>query len=441
MDRMTLENCTVVTVDESDRIFTDGRVVIENGLIIAVGDGKDIEAQGKTLDLRGRLLLPGLINAHAHSPATVLRGLGDDHYLRDWLENYIWPAEKHLTAEYAYCGARLSYLEFLYNGMTTNVDMWYFADSVAKAAMDIGLRAVVAAGVFGFPSPESEHPIQDAMAFVNKYKGRESETLIYPALGPHDASTCTPELLRELSDFAVKNGLLIHTHLSEAAGDNEEIRAKYGVSPTQYLAESGIMQARTLLAHCIHLSDDDISILKNANASVCYNPVSNMKLCDGVMPLRRLEAAGLTIAMGVDGAQSNNSLDLLSDAKTGSLLQKLTNNDPTYLPARDIVRMLTINGARAIGMEGLLGSIEPGKAADVITLAADIPSMNPRPTDATGIYSQIAYVATGSAVRDVFVNGKLLLRDGATVSTDKEEVLREANRASGALLHAIKKHD
>jgi len=439
MGRLTLENCTVVTVDACDRIIADGKVVIEGGVIKAVGASRDIKAQGETVDLRGRLLMPGLINAHTHSPAAVLRGFADDYFLRDWLVNYIWPAEKHLTAEYAYCGARLSYLEFLYNGMTTNVDMWYFADSVARAAMDTGLRAVVAAGVFEFPSPESASPVEDAFAFAEKYIGREAETLIYPALGPHDANTCSAALLRELADFAGKKGLLIHGHLSETAGDNEEIQLKYGVSPTRYMADSGIMQSRTLFAHCIHLSDDDISILKSANASVCYNPVSNMKLCDGVMPIKRLKAAGLNLAIGVDGAQSNNSLDLLSDAKSGALLQKLTNNDPTFLPARDTVRMLTIDGARAIGMEHMLGSIEPGKAADVITLATDIPGMNPRQTDAAGIYSQIAYVAAGAAVRDVIVNGKLLLRDGIALSVDTAEVVHQANRASAAMRGAMKK--
>lgn len=439
MSPITLTNCIVLTVDSDDKIIQNGRVVIDRGVIQAVGASEDIEAHGEAVDLRGRLLMPGLINAHTHSPAAVLRGYADDYYLRDWLENYIWPAEKHLTAEYAYWGARLSYLEFLYNGMTTNVDMWYFADSLAKAAMDTGLRAVVAAGVFGFPSPESASPIRDAFSFVEHFWGREGDTLVYPALGPHDASTCPPGLLRELSEFAVQKDIVIHAHLSEAAEDNQEIQKKYGISPTQYLADTGIMRARTLFAHSIHMSDDDISILKEANSAVCYNPVSNMKLCDGVMPLKRLKAAGVPVAVGVDGAQSNNSLDLLADAKTGALLQKLCNDDPTFLPARDTVRMLTIEGARAIGMERLLGSIEPGKAADLITLSSDIPAMNPFPLDATGIYSHIVYAVSGSAVRDVMVNGKMLLRDGAPVSVNASEVVREANRASMAMRRAMGK--
>jgi 5-methylthioadenosine/S-adenosylhomocysteine deaminase len=311
MSPITLTNCIVLTVDSDDKIIQNGRVVIDRGVIQAVGASEAIEAHGEAVDLRGRLLMPGLLNAHTHSPAAVLRGYADDYYLRDWLENYIWPAEKHLTAEYAYWGARLSYLEFLYNGMTTNVDMWYFADSLAKAAMDTGLRAVVAAGVFGFPSPESASPIRDAFSFVEHFWGREGDTLVYPALGPHDASTCPPGLLRELSEFAVQKDIVIHAHLSEAAEDNQEIQKKYGISPTQYFGRYR-NHARAYTVRAQHPYERRRHFhIKEANSAGCYNPVSNMKLCDGVMPLKRLKAAGVPVAVGVDGAQATTAWILL----------------------------------------------------------------------------------------------------------------------------------
>jgi len=409
-------------------------VVIKDGLIDYAGPEIEIEPEGERIDMKGKIVMPGLVNTHTHSPAALFRGFADDLFLMDWLQHYMWPMEKNLTAQFAYDGASLSYLEFLKNGMTTNVDMWYYADSLAQAAMRIGLRAVIAAGIFTWSTPESDHSLRDADDFVAKYRSTSAVSYIYPCYGPHDAYSCSREILRETAKLAAKRDTIIHAHISETQQNNEELFAKEGVSPTRYMQREGIFDQHVLGAHCIYLSDEDIDIFHESGACVSYNPVSNLKLCDGILPLQLLMKGNVGVSLGIDGAQSNNSLDLLADLKTGVLIQKMSQNDPTFFPARQAVRMVTIDGARAIGMENEIGSIEKGKLADIISLDTRDVNLAPCLHDfPEQIYSHITYSALGSNVSDVFVGGKQLLKDKKTLYLDTGEILETAQKASRIL--------
>lgn len=433
-DSLVMHNCTVVTVDRDDHIYADGMVVVQGDTIQYVGPKMLTLPMGKHINMNGKIVLPGLINTHTHSPAALFRGFGDDLFLMDWLQNYMWPVERYMTSEDTYHGSRLSYLEYLRNGMTTNVDMWYFAESVALAAQSIGLRAFVAAGVFSWPTPESENSLRDACDFVQKYHDKSNNTLVYPCYGPHDAYSCSQELLREIAQLSKTQNTIIHAHISETKENNKEIFEKFGVSPTRYFEQTGVFERRLLGAHCIWLSDEDIAIFREYGASVSYNPVSNMKLCDGILPVRRLVDAGIKITLGVDGAQSNNSLDLLADQKTGVLIQKMKEKDPTFFPARQAVRMLTIDAATCLGLEDSIGSIEVGKKADIISLDTHDLNLTPLHHDMRDmVYSHITYTATGTNVSDVFVNGRQLMKDKEIIGIDVTDIRNTAQKTSERL--------
>ena len=351
----------------------------------------------------------------------------------------MWPAERQLTAEFALCASRLSYLEYLTHGMTTNVDMWYFADQIYAAALESGLRSFIAAGIFAFPSPESDDSLEVARSFVESHATKPThDTRVVAALGPHDAYSCSPEILAEVAQIAGQSEAITTIHLSEASGDNEEIMAKYGLSPTGYLQASGLFENRVIAAHCIHMSDSDLDILAANDVNISYNPVSNMKLCDGIMPYAKAKRKGINITLGVDGAQSNNSLDMFSDVKTGVLLQKLHNGDPASMTAEEAVRMMTIRGAEAVGMSDMIGSIEVGKRADLISIDTDTPGFTPLyPISVERAYSHIIY--SDVSVNDVIVDGEFLLKDKVPTRIDRRKLIADLNQCSIELAERIRK--
>lgn len=437
---ITLENCIILTVNERNDCIADGRIIIHEGVIEQIGASGEVEALGRIYDLEGRIVMPGLISTHTHSPSVLFRGLADDKYLHEWLTQYMWPAEKHLTHELAYAGSRLGYLEYLSNGMTTNVDMWYFSDDISRAADESGLRSVLASAVFGFPSPQSENSLQDTADYLARFHShsgsRKKGSRVYPCVGPHDIYSTTPALLKECVQLARQYDTMIHMHISETRRDNDEAFALYHMSPTRVAEEAGIFDCRPLFAHCIYLSEEDMDIFNRYHASVSYNPVTNLKLCEGILPLHRLREKGINVTVGVDGAQSNNSLNLLADTKTGVIIQKVTEMDPCVLTAVDAVRMITINGARSIGMDHLIGSLEPGKQADLITIDVDTPAMTPiLQKTAENISSHIIY--TDTAVNDVMVDGEFLMKDKECCRVNADEILRDAQKAADYIMKQL----
>lgn len=384
--------------------------------------------------------MPGMINTHTHSPSVLFRGLADDMFLHEWLTQHMWPAEKHLTEELTYTGSRLGYLEYLSNGMTTNVDMWYFADAISKAASESGLRTVIAPGIFSFATPQSDQSLQDAADYLAHFYSQPKDTLrttrLYPCVGPHDVYSTTPELLKECVSLSKQYDTMIHMHISETQRDNDEVFSLYHMSPSRVAEEAGVFERPTLFAHCVCLSDDDMNIFHQYNASVSYNPVTNLKLCEGILPIRKLNEHGVNISIGVDGAQSNNSLNLVSDAKTGILIQKIAEKDPCTMNAIDTIRMMTINGAKAIGMEQYIGSLEPGKRADIISIDITTPSMTPiLRTTTENISSLIVY--TNTQVNDVLVDGEFLMKNKEYCRIDARSVMQEAQKAATRIIREI----
>lgn len=437
--RFSLINCCILTMDAEDTYYPDGTIVIEGNSIVDIGPKDQVTVCDEVIDMKGRIVLPGFVNTHTHSPSPLFRGLGDDLSLMDWLNNRIWPMEKHLSPETAYSGTALTCLEFLESGITSYADQYFFSTSIAEAAQRSGLRAFIAPTVFAGPSPETVDTIQSAVDFIEKYEGRQEETLVYPCVGPHAAYSCDDSTLKQVVEIADKHDLIIHTHISESQDENREIYEKTGLTPTQYFDSLGIMDQKVLSAHSIHLNQKDMEIFRKKQVAVTYNPLSNLKLTSGIMPMKELMENEVLISIGTDGAQSNNSLDLLRDLKTGALIQKQAVNDPTFLPAKEALKIITINGAKALGMEDKIGSLEKGKLADIISL--DITHANLIPLHkphVDNIYAAVVYSASGSDVADVFVNGKLLMRNREPMGIDRVSIVAEAQEASEYILKKSK---
>jgi len=435
----TLTNCTVLTIDEQDTVYPQGRIQIQDGRIHAVGSEDDISLTGDVVNLNGGLVMPGLINTRTHSHSSIFRSQADDLRLMDWLKKAMWPMERFLSPELAYAATALSCLEYLRCGITTYADQFYFAETIAKAAQKSGLRCFLAATVFTDPSPETDDTLGTAVKFIQNWQNRETETRVYPCIGPHAPYSVSGDLFREVVSLSHQYDLLIHTHISETQDENEQICAQTGLSPTQWLESLGVLERPVLAAHSIHLSPEDLDIYQRRNVHVTYNPVSNMKLASGVMPYQEMKRRGIQVSLGTDGAQSNNSMDLLRDLREGALLQKVTSMDATVFSSQEAVRMVTIEGAKALGMEKQLGSLEAGKLADLIILDHQSPRLTPlHRADRNNLYGTVTYSACGGDVRDVMVDGKWLMRDRQILAFDEDEILCQGQKASEYLVeHAF----
>jgi 5-methylthioadenosine/S-adenosylhomocysteine deaminase len=437
-DQLTLIHCSTITMDAQDRYYPDGTIVIRDGRIEDIGPTGSIPLSGTILDMKERLVMPGLINTHTHSPSPLFRGMADDLKLMDWLKKLIWPAEKNLTGRLAYWGTSLSCLEFLESGVTTFADQYFFAQDVSEAAMNSGLRGFIAPTLFTEGSPETRDTVKAAIEMIEKYHGRESQTKIYPCIGPHAPYSCSAEILSKAAEIATTYDIPLHIHISETMDENRDIMEQTGLTPTQYLNSLGVLDCKVLAAHSIHLNTADIEIYRRKNVKVTYNPVSNLKLASGLMPLKALQENGVVVSMGTDGAQSNNSLDLLRDLKIGVLIQKQFHHDAAFLPAKEALKMVTINGAKALGMEDQIGSLEKGKQADIISFNLKASNLAPfHNSSAENAYSAIVYSATGQNVEDVFVGGELLMKNRVPLKTDRAQIIKEAQQSAEYIMKKI----
>lgn len=436
--KYTVTNCTLLTVDKNDTFYEHGSMVISGNRILCLGSADTIKPEGTIVDMGGRLIMPGLINTHTHSHSSLFKNQADDLRLMDWLNKAMWPMEAHLNAERAKAATALSCMEYISSGITTYADQFYFADAIAETASQTGLRCVLAATVFTKPSVETEDTFGLARSFVDNWHEHKEKTLVYPCMGPHAPYSVSAELFRKVADVCRKYGVLLHTHISETQDENEQILRQTGLSPTQWLAELGVLNCRVLAAHSIHLNDRDMELYANNNVHVTYNPVSNLKLVSGIMPYRAMVEKGIQISLGTDGAQSNNSMDLIRDLRTGALLQKQVNGDPTLFSARDMVRMITIEGARGLYMDEQIGSLEPNKRADFIALDTQSPRLCPlHRSSLSNLYATVAYSACGADVSDMAVNGKWIMRDRQILTMDCGTVLENAQRASEYLVNHL----
>lgn len=474
-DAFAIKNCTILTVDGQDRVYEAGAMIVADGRIRWIGPEEELEGQGwlegkagqagqeplegnagqerqerlddkagqepgpdsgtviakdRIIDLKGHLVLPGLVNTHTHSHSSVFRNLGDDMELMDWLNHAMWPAEKHLNPQIAYNAARMTCLEFIRSGITTYADQFYFAEDVARAASESGLNCYLAASVFDWSTAEGGDSFEKAADFVKHWHGRAGGTRVTPCIGPHAPYSVSGDLFKKVVDLADSYDLLIHTHISETEDENAQIMERYGLSPVKWLESLGVFGQKVLAAHCIHLSEEDMDVFRTYNVHVSYNPVSNLKLVSGIMPMKAMKERGIQISIGTDGAQSNNSLDLLRDLRTGSLIQKMLLHNAEFLPAREAVRMATIEGARALGCEGDRGSLEIGKKADFIVMDTTSPRLVPLIRNrADKLYAALVYSALGADVCGMCVDGRWVMRERRVISMDAEDVMAQAQES------------
>jgi 5-methylthioadenosine/S-adenosylhomocysteine deaminase len=417
----------VVTMDGSRRIIENGAVAVRGERIVAAGPRAEIDSkfQGRNrLDAPDTILTPGLINTHTHAPMSLFRGVADDLRLQEWLTKYIFPAEaKNVSPQFVRDGTMLACVEMLLSGTTTYVDMYYFEEEIAAATKECGMRGVLGQTIIGFPVADAKTPADELKrteAFLAKYA---KDPLIVPAVAPHALYTNSEETLRACRALADKYGMPLVIHLSETKKENDDMQAKYGASPTAVLERWGILRGRTLAAHAVWINASDIAILSRRRTGVAHCPSSNMKLASGIAPVTQLLRARIAVGLGTDGpAGSNNDLNLFEEIDLAAKLQKVHTGDPTAVSAQQAFEMATIRGAEAIGMTKEIGSIEPGKRADLAFVRFTEPHAQPM----FNVYSQLVYALKGSDVRHVVVNGRPVVRDRRILTVSEAEVLKAA---------------
>ncbi len=427
----------VVTVDADRHVFNPGAVAIDNAEIVGVDTPGNIARQftsDQTMTVPGQIVMPGLINTHTHAPMVMYRGLADDLALMDWLQKYIFPAEaKTVTPAFVRTGTRLAALEMIQSGTTTFADMYYFEEEIAKAVKDAGMRGVLGQTIIKFPVPDAKTPADSllrARTFIQQFK---KDPLIVPAVAPHSPYTLEPDQIKQASALAKELQVPMIIHLAETRDEVEITRSQYQRSPTAFLDSLGVLGPNVLGAHGVWVSNEDIALLKERGVSISHNPESNMKLASGTAPVVKYLNAGVTVGIGTDGAASNNDLDMFEAMRFTALLHKLQNNDPKATPAPVVLEMATRLGAKALGLDKQIGSLETGKKADLILLSLD----HARQTPMYDPVSHIVYVAHGDDVRSVMVNGKFLMRDRKMLTLDEQSVLRDARSASLQVRDAV----
>ncbi|MDQ1474749.1 MAG: 5-methylthioadenosine/S-adenosylhomocysteine deaminase [Bryobacterales bacterium] len=417
----------IVTMNGQHRVIRNGAVAIRGERIVGVGTRADIDRDWqpkKRIDRLNAIVSPGLINTHTHAAMSLFRGIADDLKLQDWLNSFIFPAEaKNVSADFVRWGTRLACLEMLLSGTTTFTDMYYFEDVVAETAKEAGMRGVLGETVIGFPVADAKTPA-DALKYTEKFLARfHNDPLVVPAVAPHALYTNSDETLKAARTLANKYNAPLLIHLSETRKENDDNQAKRHQSPTQTLNSIGLFVGRTVAAHCVWVDAIDMGILKQKNVGVAHCPSCIMKLASGAAPVVEMLRRGIPAGVGTDGpAGSNNDFDLMEEADLAAKLQKLIRNDPEVLPASQAFEMATMGGARVLGLEKEIGSLETGKRADLITIDLDAPNAVPM----YDVYSQLVYALKGSNVLDVVVNGREIVRDRRVLTLDQPAVIAKA---------------
>ena len=411
-----------------------GSLLTENDRIAEINDRIDPKNADEVIDAEGKVLIPGLVNTHTHLSMSLMRGLADDLPLDTWLNDHIWPVEANLQGEHCYAGALLACAEMIKSGTTCFNDMYFFMDSVAKAADEAGIRGMLSHGMIDFADEDKRKAeFKETERIIEKCHNT-ADGRIKVAYGPHSPYTCSEELLREVRRQANKRGLRIHIHVSETQKEVEDVSKVNGKRPFEYLDEVGLLGPDVLAAHAVWLSENEMGLIKERNVKLSHNPSSNMKLASGISPVSQLLKKGVCVSLGTDGAASNNSLDLFEEMKTASLLQKVQTLDPTVLNAGEVFKMATSQGASALGLENEIGTIEVGKKADLALVNMKKPSLTPFRNPV----SHLVYSARGADVDTVICNGKLLMKDRELQTIDEARVIAMAEEASQDLLSKLK---
>ncbi|GEA15144.1 MAG: 5-methylthioadenosine/S-adenosylhomocysteine deaminase [Moorella sp. (in: firmicutes)] len=426
MGKILIKDCAIVPI--SSPVIEKGVIAIDDDRLHYVGPTGGLPADWQpdtVIEAGDKVALPGLVNAHTHAAMTLLRSYADDLPLKQWLEEKIWPREDKLTREDIYWGAKLALLEMIRSGTTTFADMYFQMDAVAEAVVEAGLRACLSQGLIGLQDGQGKR-LAAGVSLVKEWHGA-GDGRVTTMLGPHAPYTCPPDYLTKVAKTAAGLGVGIHIHLAETKGEVEDIQARYGATPVALIEKLGLFDLPVLAAHCVHLTTEDISILAEKKVGVAHCPESNLKLASGVAPVAAMLAAGVNVAIGTDGAASNNNLDMVAEMRTCALLAKGISGDPTVVPAHQALVMATLNGARALGLEKDIGTLETGKKADLILVNKHQPHLMPP----HNVEANLVYAARGSDVDTVIVNGKILMAAGEVKTLDAGEIYAQVMKRAG----------
>ncbi len=427
-----IHNCTILPMNGKDAIIENGLIATKKDKILYVGrETKAPKTKAAiTIDGRGKVATPGLINCHTHLPMTLFRGIAEDQPLTTWLTQTIWPLEAKLTPNDIYQGALLGCLENIKNGTTTFADMYFHEEKIAKAVEKAGLRAVLAPGIIEAENREKgERMLKESVEFAQKYNGY-ADGRVTAQLGPHAVYTCSPQLLTQTREEASKLGIGMHIHVAESKQMAKLVKKRYGLTEIELLESINFLKSNVLAAHCIYLTEKEMRIMAKQNVKVSYNPTANMKIASGTPKIKTLIDLGITVGIGTDGPASNNNLDMFKEMKTAALLQKIRYMNPTVLQAQQVLEMATTDGAKSLGLEKTVGSLEVGKKADIILIDFRKPHLTP----VHDPYANIVYSARGSDVDTVIVDGKLLMEGRKVKTLDEEEVMQKAQQTASELL-------
>lgn len=416
-----ITNTLILTMDDKNPIIKKGYVLIKDNCIEKVGNG---EYDGERYDLKiidgsNYCVMPGIINCHTHSSMTLLRGYGEGLPLMKWLNDKIWPMEAKFNNKHIRLGTELACVEMLRSGTTCFNDMYFYQKEVMDVAKKFNMRAILGLPIIGEDWNKQLKEADELLTYIEK----DNSKLITGTYAPHSPYTLSKEALTNIAKEAKKTSRMIHTHVSETMDEVQIIKDKYNMTSCELLNELGIFNNKTVAAHCVHLSNNDISILKEKNVSVVYNPESNMKLSSGIARIVDMFNSNVNVCIGTDGASSNNNLNMFEEMQTGALLQKLWCKDPTVMDGYTMLKMATVNGAKALGIHNL-GMIKKGYIADLIMINLNKANMVP----IHDICSNLVFSANGSEVEYVIVNGKVLIDKGQLIGIDEEKIIYESNK-------------
>ncbi len=426
-----IKNGTILVMDTENSIIKRGFLCIEGDTISYIGTGNDKNFEAKKIiDAKEGLVMPGLINGHTHAAMSLFRGLADDLPLMEWLNNYIFPVESKMDADFVFTGTLLACAEMIMSGTTTFCDMYLFEEEVARAAKMAGMRSLVGEVLYDFDSPNYgsiENGLRYTESLIKKWK---NDPLVSIAVEPHSLFTCSPDLLSTSNDLSQRYQVPLIVHLAETMNELDEVRKKYGKGPVEHLQSLGLLGPHLIADHCVHLRENDIKILAENGVKVIHNPESNMKLASGIAPIPDMLAENMIVGLGTDGCASNNNLDLFAEMDMAAKLHKVNTMDTTVMDALTVLRMATIEGARALGISEITGSLEKGKKADVIIVDTKKPHLTPMYNP----YSHLVYAVRGNDVSHSMINGRLLMEDRKLLSLDLYEVMENAREKSGHVI-------
>ena len=425
-------NGTVLTLDADTTEIINGAVAIGQDAITAVGPANEFGdwSISRVIDARGGIIMPGLVNSHTHAAMTCFRGLADDLQLMTWLNDHIFPAEAKLDDQKVYAGALLACAEMILSGTTSFCDMYLFEDAVARAAKKAGVRAVVGEVLYDFNSP-NYGPIKNGFKYTQKLIDTwQNDPLVTIAVEPHSTYLCAPQLLKKAFKLTQSFNLPLVIHLAESKSEINQIKERYNRTPVEHLAGLGVLAPNVLGCHCVELTDNDIRLLQRFDVKVAHNAESNMKLASGVAPIPRLINEGICVGMGTDGCASNNDLDLFLEMDSVAKLHKAKTLDPTVMDALTVLKMATINGARALGLDQTIGSLETGKKADLIIIDTNKPHLTPMYNPV----SHLVYAAMGSDVTTSIINGQVVMENGLLKTMDIKAIIDDVNKIAKEII-------